>query len=214
MVYRSKKLNIFYKEHRDQCSNCKHNFKHNELAYLGYRKDGSCALLCENCKHLLRKSVTPFCWTELEYTEPNPGDKLWRYMDLAKFLSLVSHKALYFAAAKTFKDPFEGAKGLICNKQSWDNFYLEFFREAILTAPGQDIRKLTEKKIKTDSHRLLKTLSSFGVQSREDTYICCWHQNDYESEAMWQLYSRDITNAIAIQTTARQLYYHSEETLE
>ena len=168
MVYRSKKLNIFYKEHRDQCSNCKHNFKHNELAYLGYRKDGSCALLCENCKHLLRKSVTPFCWTELEYTEPNPGDKLWRYMDLAKFLSLVSHKALYFAAAKTFKDPFEGAKGLICNKQSWDNFYLEFFREAILTAPGQDIRKLTEKKIKTDSHRLL--------------------------------------NAIAIQTTTRQLY--------
>lgn len=206
MIYHSKKLNIFYKEHRDLCSNCKHSFKKNDLAYLGYRRDGTCAILCENCKHLLRKSVTPFVWTELEYTQPNPEDKLWRYMDLAKFLSLISRKALYFAAAKSFKDPFEGAKGLICNKQSWDNFYLEFFREAILTAPGQNLEKLTEKKIKSDSYRLLKTLSSIGLHSRENTYICCWHQNDYESEAMWQLYSNDITNAIAIQTTAMRLY--------
>lgn len=206
MVYHSKKLDIFYKEHRDQCSNCKHKFKHNDLAYLGYLSDGSCAILCEKCKYLLRKPVTPFLWTELEYSRPNPDDKLWRYMDLAKFLSLISHKALYFAAAKSFKDPFEGAKGVVCNKQSWDNFHLEFFREAILTAPGQDLKKLTEEKIKSDSHRLLKSLSSIGLQAREDTYICCWHQNDYESEAMWQLYSNDIANAIAIQTTTRRLY--------
>ena len=64
----------------------------------------------------------------------------------------------------------------------------------------------TEEKIKSDSHRLLKSLSSIGLQAREDTYICCWHQNDYESEAMWQLYSNDIANAIAIQTTTRRLY--------
>lgn len=38
-------------------------------------------------------------------------------------------------------------------------------------------------------------------------YISCWHQSDVESEAMWQLYSRDTKQGIAIlQTTFERLY--------
>lgn len=41
-----------------------------------------------------------------------PGQKLWRYMDLAKFLALLEDRALYFARADKLGDPFEGAAGI------------------------------------------------------------------------------------------------------
>ncbi|HXB12604.1 MAG TPA: hypothetical protein VNZ45_11490, partial [Bacteroidia bacterium] len=42
---------------------------------------------------------------------------------------------------------------------------------------------------------------------REFTYVNCWHENQHESDAMWNLYSKDISNAIAIRTTYERLYY-------
>jgi len=127
-------------------------------------------------------------------------------MDLSKFISMISRKDLYFAAANTFEDIFEGAKGIMDKKVDWDSFYLDFFKKAILTAPGQDISKLTEEQIKLDSKQLLNQINKSGEKDRENTYISCWHLNSYESEAMWKLYSKDVTNAIAIQTTAGHLY--------
>jgi hypothetical protein len=35
--------------------------------------------------------------------------RLWRYMDLAKFLSIVQTSALFFARGDSFEDPFEGS---------------------------------------------------------------------------------------------------------
>ena len=45
-----------------------------------------------------------------------------------------------------------------------------------------------------------------GVRDRKHTFISCWHSNEYESEAMWKLYSVNTRNAVAIQTTAQHLY--------
>jgi hypothetical protein len=45
------------------------------------------------------------------YDEPSPSDSLWRYLDLAKYISLLHHPALYFYRADKFSDPFEGAMG-------------------------------------------------------------------------------------------------------
>ena len=36
------------------------------------------------------------------------SQKIWRYMDLAKFISLLSKEALYFSCPADFNDPFEG----------------------------------------------------------------------------------------------------------
>jgi hypothetical protein len=33
--------------------------------------------------------------------------KIWRYMDLAKFIALLSNRALYFTSASKFNDPYE-----------------------------------------------------------------------------------------------------------
>lgn len=46
----------------------------------------------------------------MEQIVPNmtDGEKIWRYMDLAKFFSLLSKKELYFPNPKKFSDPYEG----------------------------------------------------------------------------------------------------------
>jgi len=49
-------------------------------------------------------------------------------------------------------------------------------------------------------------MSESGKLAKQHTYISCWHHNEQESEAMWRLYSKDVTNAVAIQTTANNLY--------
>ena len=35
--------------------------------------------------------------------------KIWKYMDLAKFVSLLTTKSLYFSCPSQFDDPFEGS---------------------------------------------------------------------------------------------------------
>ena len=47
-------------------------------------------------------------------------------MDLAKFISLISRKELFFATASSFDDIFEGAKGVEENKDKWDSFSLKY----------------------------------------------------------------------------------------
>jgi hypothetical protein len=41
--------------------------------------------------------------------KPAPADgRVWRYLDLAKLVSLISRRALYFPLASTLDDPYEG----------------------------------------------------------------------------------------------------------
>lgn len=129
-------------------------------------------------------------------------DKLWRYMDLAKFISIMKDSALYFSNPDSFSDLYEGAHGELKNKQAWDDFYLSFARAAIITAPDNCWHKQDLKSLEENSKRLVEQLSSrqeYGI------YISCWHQNEVESEAMWKMYSVHVKNAIAIQTTYGKL---------
>lgn len=45
-------------------------------------------------------------------TRPRDDEKIWRYMSLSKYLSLISTSKLYFARADLLGDPFEGAIGI------------------------------------------------------------------------------------------------------
>lgn len=115
-------------------------------------------------------------------------------------------KTLYFASAESFEDIFEGAKGTLELKEKWDAFYLDFFKEAIQTAPGMKPEDLTAEYIEENAIRLLSELNASENVKRKHTFISCWHCNESESEAMWKLYSTNVSNALAIQTTYQQLY--------
>ena len=141
-----------------------------------------------------------------EYERPKPDDKLWRYMDLGKFLHLIASEHLYFASADSFEDPFEGAKGITENKEEWDSFYLDFFRRAMQVIPDATPEMLDPAHIEKEAHRLLTEMNQGGEWQRRHPFISCWHCNDFESEAMCKLYSVNTQNAIAIQTTAAHLF--------
>lgn len=202
----TKELDKFYHDNRDSCTNCGHHFSESETAHLGYLKDRSPAVLCDRCAVLLDETVVRYYWMKRPFEVPNSDDKLWRYMDIAKFISMLSTESLYFAPADSFDDPFEGAKGTLEKEENWNNFYLEFFRHAIRTAPGISKENSSGEKLEGTAKRLLNELAQSGVHDRKNTCISCWHWNDFESEAMWKLYSGNVTNAVAIETTYKRLY--------
>ena len=202
----SRELAIFYNEHKECCTNCGKQFYDGMCAHLGYLLDRTPAVLCDDCASLLSETVVRYYWMKDEYEKPNPADKLWRYMDLGKFIHLISTGKLFFASADSFEDPFEGAKGIIERKEKWDSFYLDFFREALRTVPGASQEMLESKYIEKEAQRLLTEMDQSGDWERRHTFISCWHCNSFESEAMWKLYSVNTKNAVAIQTTAARLY--------
>ena len=106
---------------------------------------------------------------------PSDEVKLWRYMDFTKFVSILEDAAIYFPCITQMEDKLEG----------------------FLTAPSaEEMRKIMAEV--TTEH----TLEDFGFV-REELYISCWHQNDYESAAMWRLYLKS-NEGIAIQTTVER----------
>lgn len=112
--------------------------------------------------------------------------KLWRYMDFAKLVSLLSNQSLYLCKSEEFRDVFEGRLfGLEKVKK-----FLE--RQQIIIGEGErmEISYDDYSKVRHDS-------ADFA---RENVFINCWHLNEEESAAMWDLYVKS-GEGIAVQTT-------------
>jgi hypothetical protein len=96
-----------------------------------------------------------------------PDHQLWRYMDFLKFVDLLQRRALWFTRLDQLLDLYEGS----------------------LTKPTVEF--LAEVRSRTGSRA--------GVQHekfRKVRCVNCWHMNDYESAAMWELYSKNAGVAI------------------
>lgn len=110
----TRELDQFYQRNRKTCTNCGHPFSESETAHLENLKDRlSVAVLCDRCATLLDETVVRYYWMKNPFKSPNPKDKSWRYMDIAKFMSTLCTESLYFSPAELFDDPFEGAKGVL-----------------------------------------------------------------------------------------------------
>jgi len=126
--------------------------------------------------------------------------KIWQYMELAEFVSMLHRKALFFIKANKLRDPYEGlipqfnnnynrTRGSEYNKQGEEEGSQNF--------QNQD-----------QSNRFVQRLSQAMLQKfelyRELLLINPWHYNEYESAAMWNLYSHENAG-IAIQSTTTKL---------
>lgn len=108
------------------------------------------------------------------------NEQLWRYFRTERFLELLQSSHLYFASARQFGDPFEGAVAVLPPGFPVDPRYteLEFGEKAF-----EELRRLTK--------------------------VSCWHRASYESDAMWQLYAGSrkgvavCTNVDRIQAAAK-----------
>lgn len=108
--------------------------------------------------------------------------KLWRYIDLSKFVSLLDSKALWLARSDTFRDQREGQ-----------------FPPEMRKAIEEAYEKLPKKE---DSP--IQNADDFQEYLCKNAYVSCWHKNVDENMVMWELYGRD-SNSVAIQTTVGKL---------
>jgi hypothetical protein len=115
------------------------------------------------------------------FTAPtDPDVKLWRYMDLAKFLAILEDEALFFAAAANMSDKFEGA------------------RSPVNVAVRSELAHSPEYKGLAAFQTLIE--APYSQLLTRYTYLSCWHASEHESAAMWSLYQHD-GRGIAIRTT-------------
>jgi hypothetical protein len=134
----------------------------------------------------------------------DPNTVLWRYVDFAKFVSLLEERSLHFSRADQLEDPFEAASGSVDNRSRWDAHYLEFFRNAIRTVPGRQ-EPASEEDVEKEAQRLLREFSEGAELDRKRLFVSCWHANAGESEALWRLYCSPPSPGVAIQTRADYL---------
>lgn len=110
--------------------------------------------------------------------------QIWRYMNFKKFESLLDQKALFFAKAVKFEDPYEG-----------------LFSEATLINARSLAENCDDVSVEKGISQSLPQISKYR---RELTFLNCWHMSKYESAAMWKIYAKDSTG-ISIQSSFKNL---------
>lgn len=189
----------------DECSLCRYRFNEGDTTHSGYGLNHEELYVCDNCSDYLSEVAIRRYYSPRPYVLPEDSVSLWRYMGFTKYMSLISSQSMYFTRSDCFSDIFEGAKGYLNNKEGWDRHYHEFFIKAISNPPKGFDLNLSEKEILERADSLLNDLECAGIKQRQSTFISCWHENEYESEAMWRLYSSYLPNALAIKTTTGDL---------
>ncbi len=123
-----------------------------------------------------------------EYYPPEDlNQKIWRYLDFTKFISMLDCKSLFFPSASSFLDRFEG---------SYSKLNIE-------------MRPLLNKNKTKPSIRKIIDLEKL----KNEVGISCWHANDFESAAMWTLYSKS-SESVCVQSTYQRLVLALEEQSE
>lgn len=108
--------------------------------------------------------------------EPPPSTRIWKYLDLAKFLALLRYRCLHLAPTTEFSDRFEGDIGSVQRKKVIDRYGEEKFEQ----------------------------IRDFLRRLRERTFVSCWTENEFESDAMWRIYT-GASYGVALQSTYERL---------
>ena len=104
----------------------------------------------------------------------DPDTIIWKYLDLSKFVDLLLYKKLFLSRSDKFEDQYEGT------------FSEPTFEEI--------------KKLATDNPNFL----DYYKIHRKNVVISSWHINEYESFAMWQIFTQK-NEGLAIQSTLGKL---------
>lgn len=104
----------------------------------------------------------------------NPDTIIWKYLDLSKFLDLLLYQKMFMSRSDKFEDQYEGT-----------------FSEPTF----EEIKKIAENNPK---------FLHYYKSHRENVVISSWHANEYESFAMWQIFTKN-NEGLAIQSTVGRL---------
>jgi hypothetical protein len=122
---------------------------------------------------------------------PKPEDKntkIWRYLDILKFLSLIDRRALFFSRADYLGDPFEGSIPKTTGQINLNN-------DKNSGKPGTIVFS------KDGTPHEAYTMHDFF---RKTSYICSFHVNSFEHAGFWSIHSKS-KHVVAIQSTFDRL---------
>ncbi|RZJ73660.1 hypothetical protein [Flavobacterium sp.] len=105
---------------------------------------------------------------------PDPDTIVWKYMDLSKLIDVLLSGKMFMSRSDKFEDQYEGT-----------------FSEPTY----EEIKKLS-------AHN--PEFLQYYKQHREQVAISSWHLNEYESFAMWQIFTQS-QEGLAIQSTIGRL---------
>lgn len=189
----------------DECKSCGAKLPRDVAAYAGYDQSGVPVYVGNCCFAKIYELASHIYWWWTADKRVDPQERLWRYVDFAKFIHLLETKSLFFSRADNFNDAFEGASGLATRQEEWDNHYREYFKNAV-RYPPENSPSPSEDVVEQEAERLLRDIKKIIENDRKTTFVSCWHANSGESEALWRLYCPDGSTGVAIETSALRLY--------
>ena len=166
----------------------------------------------------------------------NPATKVFRYMDLAKFLSLIHQKTIFFARASSYEDSLEGMPTDLDECLGSD--FSELLDVALnsswsSTSPDTSEEGRRKKEDETNKaklnyeNRMIKTI--FGPQKASEfsdyssvqkavsnwVDVSCWHTDasDVESMAMWKIYGGGSAS-VCVESTVGEVIHSMNITPE
>lgn len=119
---------------------------------------------------------------------PSSDTRIWRYVSLAKLVSLLHSKTLYFARSDRFNDPFEGSYPRA-------NKTLRALKAEMMRKSGVP---------EALASAAAEGTPAFAKNFRRFIAISCWHMSDFESAALWDKYA-PTGEAVAIESSMEQL---------
>lgn len=123
------------------------------------------------------------------YNQPNENSFLYRYLTIDKLLDLLLSERISLVRLNLFDDKLEGS--------SLKHLHLNHFSELAkkdMQKQGGTFASISLTVNPTERNKLSRQRELF----QETNYASCWYINNYESVAMWQLYSKPDSVAIKI----------------
>ncbi|HEY3918635.1 MAG TPA: hypothetical protein VGL83_12625 [Stellaceae bacterium] len=120
-------------------------------------------------------------------------------MDFAKFVALLTDGGMYFSRVDLLGDRFEGVRGIASREPEWRQYSLTYLMAAILNpphgSPAPDAKVALEQ-----TEELYSQITAAGEREIKESFVCCWHENEVESEGLWRLYCPPPSAGVAIHT--------------
>lgn len=144
-------------------------------------------------------------------------------MDLSKLLDLLQRDSLYFSRSDLLGDPFEGSIPLPNHLTGNTHIaILHQLQELLANDSGTEDEKKERRQLIEEIREKFPMVKAFGdtplneiaklfgdlskirVAFSRQIFVSCWHINEFESAAMWRLYSLS-SESVCIQSTYSNL---------
>lgn len=117
----------------------------------------------------------------------NTAVSLWRFLDFAKYVSLLDSSSIFFPNVRVLQDPFEGALPKNQRVADWEKW------------------KKTVDDLAVPKSMVVDDALALFKGDLFSSYVSCWYAEVHESDAMWRLYSGSM--GIVIITTYQALLF-------